>query len=89
VSEVWKIGVNMKDMRGRSVIERMARNVMDGEGAQKFQRTVSEVVEVAEMVKLSTEKGGTSYVNFQKLTQHIKSLSPRPANETLKTLQKD
>ena len=74
LSKVWGVGVDMKDMCGRSDVERMVRNVMDGEGADKFRRTVREA---GEMVKMSAEGGGSSDMNLQKLIQHIRSLSVR------------
>lgn len=72
VSEVWKIGVDMKDFHGRNVVETRVRQVMDGEKAEELKRTA---IEMAQMVKKSTEEEGSSYINFKKLVEHIKSLS--------------
>ncbi|KAJ6850936.1 7-deoxyloganetic acid glucosyltransferase-like [Iris pallida] len=72
VSEVWTVGVDMKDLNGRSVVERMVREVMEGERAEEFRKNASEM---ALMVKRSSEEGGSSYTSFKNLIEHIKSLS--------------
>lgn len=70
VSAVWKIGVDMKDKIGRSIVAEMINNVMDGEG-EELRRSI---VEMAEGARISVEKGGSSYIDFLKLVQHIESL---------------
>jgi len=77
VSEVWKVGLDMKDEGGRSVIEKMVRDVMEGkkEKAEEARRSVGEMAAEA---RASVEvEGGSSYLNFQHLIQHIKSLSSK------------
>lgn len=69
VSEVWKVGVDMKDLCGRSIVEAMVRKVMDGEELRKS------ATEMSHEVRRAAEEGGSSYTNFQKLVDHIKSLS--------------
>lgn len=70
VGKVWNIGVDMKDMNGRVVVEEMVRKLMDGNGNDELRRSAGKMAE--EMAKSCT-KGGSSYMNFQKLLQHIKS----------------
>lgn len=72
VGEVWKIGVDMKDLRGRDVVERMIREVMEGEKAEKLRMSCRDVQIAAVR---SVEGGGTSCVNLGNLIEHIKSLN--------------
>ncbi|KAJ6826724.1 7-deoxyloganetic acid glucosyltransferase-like [Iris pallida] len=73
VGEVWKVGVDMKDLCGRSVVEGMVRKVMDGgEVGEELRKSAAEM---SHMVRIAAEEGGSSYTNFQKLVDHIKSLS--------------
>lgn len=70
-SEVWRVGVDMKDVRGRDAVERMVREAMEGERADELRRSAGEVAEAA---RRSVEEGGTSYVSLHKLIEHVKSL---------------
>nr|A0A2Z5CV93.1 RecName: Full=Myricetin 3-O-rhamnoside 1,2-glucosyltransferase UGT709G2; AltName: Full=UDP-glucosyltransferase 2; Short=CcUGT2 [Crocosmia x crocosmiiflora]AXB26716.1 myricetin-3O-rhamnoside 1,2-glucosyltransferase [Crocosmia x crocosmiiflora] len=72
VSEVWKIALDMKDLCGRSYVERMVKEVMSGEKGKELRKSICEM---ADMVKKSAEEGGSSYTNFKELIGHIKSLS--------------
>lgn len=72
VSEVWKIGVDIKDMHGRKAVEMMVRKVMDGKGAEEMKRLAGEM---ARMARESVEEEGSSYRDLQRLIQHIKSFS--------------
>ncbi|KAJ6820845.1 7-deoxyloganetic acid glucosyltransferase-like [Iris pallida] len=72
VSEVWRNGLDMKDAGGRDVVERMVKAAMDGEGADELRRSASKLAEEA---RESAEEGGSSYLDYQRLVQQIKSLS--------------
>jgi len=69
VSEVWKIGVDMKDTCDRVTVERMVRKVMMDVELR------TSICEMAKIARESTEEGGSSHMNFQKLIQYIKSVS--------------
>lgn len=69
-SEVWRIGVVMKDeIRGRNVVEKVVRDVMAGE-----ESTRRSVCEMAEKARASVEEGGSSNLNLKKLIHHIQEL---------------
>lgn len=69
-SEVWRIGVVMKDeIGGRNVVEKVVRDVMAGE-----ESTRRSVCEMAEKARASVEEGGSSNLNLKKLIHHIQEL---------------
>ncbi|KAJ6795225.1 7-deoxyloganetic acid glucosyltransferase-like [Iris pallida] len=56
VSEVWMVGVDMKDLCGRSVVEGMVRKVMDGgEVGEELRKSATEMSHV---VRRAAEEGG-------------------------------
>lgn len=77
VSEVWRIGVDMKDRCGRSIVESMVREVMEGETAEELRRSAGQM---AKLARRCVEEGGSSNMDFLKLIQHIRSLSSEVAN---------
>lgn len=72
VDEVWRIGLDMKDKLGRSVVERMVRDVMEGERAAELRRSAGEM---AEHARRSVQEGGPSYKDMENLVKHIKAIS--------------
>lgn len=74
VSEVWKVGLDMKDLCGRSAVEKMVRELMEGQRAEEWRRSAREM---AKMARESVAEGGSSYTDFRRLIQHITSLSLR------------
>ncbi|XP_026659247.1 myricetin 3-O-rhamnoside 1,2-glucosyltransferase UGT709G2-like isoform X2 [Phoenix dactylifera] len=72
VGDVWRFGVDMKDKRGRSVVERMVREVMEGERAEELRRSAGEM---AELARRSVGEGGSSYRDFENLVKDIKAMS--------------
>ncbi|KAJ0979584.1 hypothetical protein J5N97_015058 [Dioscorea zingiberensis] len=70
VSQVWKIGLDMKDMHGRDVVERMVRDAMEGERAQELKKSATAM---AEKARESVEEGGSSYMDFQRLVHYLNS----------------
>ncbi|KAM0941393.1 putative 7-deoxyloganetic acid glucosyltransferase [Dioscorea sansibarensis] len=70
VSEVWRIGLDMKDTCDRNIVEKMVREVMEGESALELR---SSVARMADLGRKSIEENGTSRVNFESLVSYIKS----------------
>jgi hypothetical protein len=69
VSELWKIGFDMKDKCERAVIEKLVRDLMESD------EIVKSTDEFAGMARDSVKEGGSSYSNLQKLIEDIKSMS--------------
>lgn len=76
VCEVWRVGVDMKDTCDRATVERMVREVMEGERAEELRRNASEL---ARVVQSCVSDGGSSRVYLQKLVQDIRSMSSTAA----------
>ncbi|KAM0941391.1 putative 7-deoxyloganetic acid glucosyltransferase [Dioscorea sansibarensis] len=70
VSEVWRIGLDMKDKCDRNIVERMVREVMEGENALELRNSAARM---ADLARKSTEENGTSRANFESLVSYIKS----------------
>ncbi|KAH7672828.1 7-deoxyloganetic acid glucosyltransferase protein [Dioscorea alata] len=71
VSDVWRIGLDMKDTCDRNIVERMVREVMEGEIALELR---SSAARMADLARKSVEENGTSRVNFDSLVSYIKSI---------------
>ncbi|XP_045809367.1 7-deoxyloganetic acid glucosyltransferase-like [Trifolium pratense] len=71
VSEVWKIGLDMKDVCDRKVVENMVNDVMVNR-KEEFLRSAKEM---AELACKSVSPGGSSYNSFHDLIQFIRSTS--------------
>ncbi|GAU23312.1 hypothetical protein TSUD_237660 [Trifolium subterraneum] len=71
VSEVWKIGLDMKDVCDRKVVENMVNDVMVNR-KDEFLRSAKEM---AELACKSVSPGGSSYNSFHDLIQFIRSTS--------------
>ncbi|KAK9158940.1 hypothetical protein Scep_005514 [Stephania cephalantha] len=69
VGEVWKVGVDMKDVCDRSTVEETVRYVMGGGGGEMGRSTA----EIADLVRRSVVEGGSSYSDFQDLVKDLKS----------------
>jgi hypothetical protein len=72
VSEVWKLGLDMKDVCDRKVLEKMVNDVMVNR-KEEFLRLA---MEMAELAYKSVSPGGSSYNYFHNLIQFISSTSP-------------
>ncbi|XP_039132413.1 myricetin 3-O-rhamnoside 1,2-glucosyltransferase UGT709G2-like [Dioscorea cayenensis subsp. rotundata] len=70
VSEVWRIGLDMKDTCDRNTVERMVREAMEGESALELRNSAARM---ADLARKSVEKNGTSCANFERLVSYIKS----------------
>ncbi|KAL1542118.1 7-deoxyloganetic acid glucosyl transferase [Salvia divinorum] len=70
VSEVWKIGLDIKDSCDRLIIEKAVREVMEVRKDEFLERADG----MAKMAKKAVERGGSSYANLDALIGYIKSL---------------
>ncbi|CAN0909607.1 7-deoxyloganetic acid glucosyltransferase [Linum grandiflorum] len=71
VSEVYNLGLDMKDVCDRKVVERMVTDLM-AERKDEFRRLAAEM---AALAKESVEEGGSSYRNLELLIQDIRLMS--------------
>ncbi|XP_057789012.1 7-deoxyloganetic acid glucosyl transferase-like [Salvia miltiorrhiza] len=69
-SEVWKIGLDIKDTCDRLIIEKAVRDLMEVRKDEFLENAEN----MAKFVKKSVSKGGSSYTNMDNLVQYIKSL---------------
>ncbi|KAF5185000.1 7-deoxyloganetic acid glucosyltransferase [Thalictrum thalictroides] len=70
VSEVWKIGLDMKDTCDRSIVERVVNDLMEN----KKDELAKSIDEISQMAKKSVSEGGTSWCNMDELIEDIKSM---------------
>lgn len=79
VGEVWKLGVDMKDICDRVVIEKMVKEVMELRKDEFLERADL----VAQLAKVSVSEGGSSFRDLDRLVDDIKSMRYRqPRAET-------
>ncbi|OMO97360.1 UDP-glucuronosyl/UDP-glucosyltransferase [Corchorus olitorius] len=71
VSDVWRIGFDMKDSCERSIIEKMVRDLMESTKREEVMKTMDKF---AKLAKESVKEGGSSYCNFEKLIKDVRSL---------------
>ncbi|KAE8663028.1 UDP-glucosyl transferase 85A3, putative isoform 2 [Hibiscus syriacus] len=71
VSEVWRVGLDMKDRCERGVVEKMVRDLME----VKRDEIMKVMDGVAEQARKSVEEGGSSYRNLELLIQEIRSMT--------------
>ncbi|PIA54525.1 hypothetical protein AQUCO_00900818v1 [Aquilegia coerulea] len=71
VSEVWKIGFDMKDTCDRSIVAKLIRDMMD----DKREELVVSVNRIAEQASKCVSEGGTSNRNLDLLIEDIKAMS--------------
>ncbi|XP_042016646.1 7-deoxyloganetic acid glucosyl transferase-like [Salvia splendens] len=69
VSEVWEIGLDMKDTCDRVLIERMVREVM---GVRR-EELLKKACGMANLAKKAICEGGSSYMNLNRLIEFFKS----------------
>lgn len=70
VSELWKIGFDMKDKCDRLTIEKMVRDLME----DKREEIMKSTIEIAGVARDSVKEDGSSYRNFEKLVEDIRSM---------------
>ncbi|PON56509.1 UDP-glucuronosyl/UDP-glucosyltransferase [Parasponia andersonii] len=68
VSQVWKLGLDMKDVCDRKVVEKMVNDLMV-EKREEFARSAAKMARVAEK---SVNEGGSSYFNLELLIEDIR-----------------
>ncbi|XP_031279001.1 7-deoxyloganetic acid glucosyltransferase-like [Pistacia vera] len=71
VSDVWKIGFDMKDICDRSMVEKLVRELMDNRRDQ----FMASSDKLSRLACDSIKEGGSSCINLEKLIQDIKSMS--------------
>ncbi|KAL7095508.1 hypothetical protein ACP275_10G028100 [Erythranthe tilingii] len=72
VSEMWKVGLDMKDTCDRSTVEKMVRDLM--EGGTTREAIVNSTAEISRSAHDSVRDGGSSDLNIKKLIEYIKLL---------------
>ncbi|KAA8518969.1 hypothetical protein F0562_016257 [Nyssa sinensis] len=70
VSDLWGIGLDMKDTCDRSIVEKMVRDLMEGKRESIRQSSA----EISRMAHDSVQEGGSSYCNIDKLIEHTRSI---------------
>lgn len=71
VSEVWKIGFDIKDTCDRGIVEKMVKNLMEG----KKEEMMTSSDKTAELARKCVIEGGSSFSNFDQLIKDIRSMS--------------
>lgn len=71
VSNVWKLGVDMKDFCDRESVAKMVNDVMVNR-KEEFMRSATEM---ANLARRSVSPGGSSYADFDRLVNEIRLLS--------------
>lgn len=71
VEKVYNVGMDMKDTCDRVIIEKMVRDLM----VEKKDELLQRAEEMADMARRSLVDGGSSFCNFQRLVNDIKTSS--------------
>lgn len=71
VSEVWKIGLDMKDKCDRSTIKEMIRTLMEGRGRGEIIQSMNQI---ANLAHVCVREGGSSCHNLEKLIEDIRKI---------------
>lgn len=69
MSEVWKLGLDMKDVCDRHVVEKMVNDLM----VHRKEEFLKSAQEMAMLAHKSISPGGSSYSSLDDLIQYIKS----------------
>ncbi|KAJ4978129.1 hypothetical protein NE237_008909 [Protea cynaroides] len=72
VSEVWRVGVDMKDTCERGTVEKMLKDVME----KRKEELMGSVDKLAKLARSSIGEGGSSRSNLDRLIQDIRSKTP-------------
>ncbi|XP_022978080.1 7-deoxyloganetic acid glucosyltransferase-like [Cucurbita maxima] len=70
VSEVWRIGVDMKDVCDRETVSQMVNDVMEN----RRNELMGSVIETAKLAKTSVEEGGSSFRDLERMINDIRLL---------------
>ncbi|KAI3971195.1 hypothetical protein MKW92_020245 [Papaver armeniacum] len=68
VSEVWKIGMDMKDKCNRVTVEKLIKEMM----VDKRDELMKSTAKVAEMARKSVSRDGSSYRNYEALLEFLR-----------------
>ena len=71
VSNVWNLGLDMKDLCDRETVAKMVNDVM----VNRKEEFVRSATEIANLARRSVNPGGSSYANFDRLVEDIRNLS--------------
>ncbi|KAE8732881.1 hypothetical protein F3Y22_tig00001695pilonHSYRG00016 [Hibiscus syriacus] len=71
VSEVWKIGLDMKDVCHRKIVEKMVKDVM----VDRKEEFAKSAAEMAKLTNQCVNVGGSSYINLDRLIEAIREMS--------------
>lgn len=71
VSEVWRIGIDMKDTCDRTIVENMINDLMDGR-KDELKKSMDQMSRLA---KKSISEGGSSSLNLNRLIDDIKAMA--------------
>ncbi|KAL0449263.1 UNVERIFIED_CONTAM: 7-deoxyloganetic acid glucosyl transferase [Sesamum latifolium] len=69
ISDVWKVGLDMKDSCDRVIVEKMVRDIMEVRRDEFLERALH----MAELGKKAINEGGTSYTNMNRLIEFVRS----------------
>ncbi|XP_021734729.1 7-deoxyloganetic acid glucosyltransferase-like [Chenopodium quinoa] len=73
ISEVWKIGLDMKDTCDRKIVENMINDLME----RKKDELRTSVSKLSHLAKKSISEGGSSYSNLDQLIEEIKGMTKK------------
>ncbi|XP_074271882.1 7-deoxyloganetic acid glucosyltransferase-like [Silene latifolia] len=79
VSEVWKLGFDIKDTCDRVTIEKMVKDVMN----LRKNEFLDNATRLANLAKRSVDEGGSSYLSLDCLIEDIRSLKMLMPNSSL------
>ncbi|XP_050209909.1 7-deoxyloganetic acid glucosyl transferase-like [Mercurialis annua] len=71
VSEIWNLGLDMKDVCDRKIVEKMVNDLM----VNKRDEFVKFSGRMAELARKSVGEGGSSWRNLDRLIEHIRMIS--------------
>uniref|UniRef100_A0A2N9FSR0 Glycosyltransferase n=1 Tax=Fagus sylvatica TaxID=28930 RepID=A0A2N9FSR0_FAGSY len=71
VSEVWNLGIDMKDLCDRAIVEKMVNDVM----VERREVFMKSTAEMARLARESVSEGGSSYCNLDRLIEDIRLMN--------------
>ncbi|KDO61155.1 hypothetical protein CISIN_1g037374mg [Citrus sinensis] len=76
VDEVWKLGLDIKDLFDRNIVEKAVNDLM----VKRKEEFMESADQMANLAKKSVNEGGSLYCNLDRLVKDIKMMSLRPQN---------
>jgi hypothetical protein len=71
VSEIWKLGMDMKDVCDRVTVEKMVNDLM----VEKREEFLKSTGEMSRLARESVSEGGSSYSNLDRLIEDIRFMN--------------